>query len=84
MIEVKKMHKKDAPDANRVRLSATEQILHINSDFIVCNVIERLSGKRTTTVLRGGSIGSNCGSLRAFPSGSFANCLATAHTKSNA
>jgi hypothetical protein len=78
------MHKKDAPDADQMRLSATGQTLHTNSDFIVCNVIERLFGRRSTTVLRGGSIGSNCGSLRAFLSGSFANCLATAHTKLNA
>jgi len=76
------MHKKDAPDADQVRLSATEKILHTNSDFIVCNVIEHLSGQQSTTVLRGVSIGSNCGSLRAVLSGCFADCLATAHTKS--
>ena len=78
------MHKKDAPVAIQVRLSAMEQIPHTNSDFIVCSAIGRLSGKQSTIVLRGGSIGLNCGSLRAFQSGSFASCLATAHTKSNA
>ena len=78
------MHKKDAPDAVQVRLSVTEQIPHTNSDSIVCSAIGPLSGKQSTIVLRGGSIGSSCGSLRAFQSGSFAGCLATAHTKSNA
>jgi len=82
MIEVIMMHKKGAPDADQMTLCSTEQIHYTNSDFIVCNVIEHLSGKQSTTVLRGGSIGSNCGSLRAFLSGCFADCLATAHTKS--
>jgi len=78
------MYKKDAPDADQVPLNATEQIHYTSSDFIVCNVIEHLSGKRSTTALRGVSIGSNCGSLRAVLSGCFADCLATAHTKSMA
>jgi hypothetical protein len=65
MIEVITMHKKDAPAAVQVRLSATEQIPHTNSDFIVCSAIGRLSGKLSTTASRGASIGLNYGSLRA-------------------
>ena len=78
------MHKKDAPNAGPVQLNATEQIHYTSSDFIVCNAIGHLSGKRSTTVLRGTGIGSNCGSLRAFLSGSFASCLATVNTRSKA
>ena len=82
MIEVVMMHKKGAPNADQMMLCSTEQIHYTNSDFIVCNVIGHSSGKRSTTVLRGTGIGSNCGSLRAFLSGNFASCLATVNTKS--
>lgn len=76
------MHKKDAPAAVQVRLSATEQIPHTTSDFTVCSATGRLSGRQSTTVLRSTSIGSNSGSLRAVLSGGFANCLAIVHAKS--
>ena len=78
------MHKKDDPNAGPGQLNATEQIHYTSSDFIVCSAIGHLSGKRNTTVLRGIGIGSNCGSLRAFLSGSFASCLATVNTRSKA
>ena len=59
------MHKKDAPDADQVLLDAMEKMHYTDSVFIVCNVIERLSGKRSTTVLHDVNIGLNCGSRRA-------------------
>ena len=78
------MHKKGAPNADQMMLCSTEQIHYTNSDFIVRNASGHLSGKRSTIVLRGDSIGSNCGSLRAILSGCFAGCLATAHIRSAA
>jgi len=78
------MHKKDAPGADLELLNAMGWIHYTNSDFIVRNASGHLSGKRSTIVLRGDSIGSNCGSLRAILSGCFAGCLATAHIRSAA
>ena len=73
MIEVSKMHKKDAPGVGRRLLSDGEEPYLTNNDFNVYSVSGHLFGKLDITVSSDANIGSNSGSPRVVLSGVYVN-----------
>lgn len=67
------MHKKDVLIVDRVLFNAMEERHYENSGSNACSVVERLSGKRNTTVPHEGSTGSSCGLRRAAQLNYFVN-----------
>jgi hypothetical protein len=78
------VHKKDALIVDQVLFNAMEERHYENSDSNACSVVERLSGKRNTTVPHEDSTGSSCGLRRVAQLNYFVNYPGTVKSSSMA